>query len=103
MIRIAGERAYFRDDLTPHMANMAKSRFGVEMYLNAEFGWKDTKVVRLVGLTDLYKYEKHPFSTAMGEFAGEALEMALEVLRGVSRRSLASPRRPNTAGGADPE
>ena len=97
MIRIAGERAYFRDDLIPHMANMAKSRFGVEMYLNAALGLRDTKIVSLVGLTDLYKYEKHPVGIAIGEFAGEAVDMALELLRGVSRRCLESlssrPRR----------
>jgi hypothetical protein len=92
MIRIAGERAYFRDDLIPHMANMAKSRFGVEMYLNAVFRLRDTKVVSLAGLTDLYKYEKHPAATAMGEFAGEAGEMAIELLRGVSRRCVGGIR-----------
>lgn len=78
---LTGERAYFKQDLLPHLKKMAKTRFGVEIFLNNLFANGQTKKIPLLKLRGLYKYEKHHPAVAFKEYVDEAIEMALELAR----------------------
>jgi len=78
---LTGERAYYKKDLVPHLERMAKTRFGVEIFLNELFDEKKTKKVPLKQLVGLYKYEKRNSVNAFKEYLGEAVEIAQEIGR----------------------
>lgn len=78
---LSGQRAYHRQDLLAHAARMEATRFGVEVFLNAQFSKADTAVVVLPGLTALGKHEKHGWSAAVREYSGELREVASEMAR----------------------
>lgn len=72
---ITGQRAYYREDLLPHLEEMRGTRFGVEVFLNGLFSKKETKKTSLYGLSAPYKYEKNP-QTALNEYIKEGVEIA---------------------------
>lgn len=72
-INWTGERAYFKKNLLPHLKEMEKARFGVEMYLNHVF--KNTKRISLPGLRGIYKNEKFGRQKFVNEYIKEALEV----------------------------
>ncbi|PIP31381.1 hypothetical protein COX24_03925 [bacterium (Candidatus Gribaldobacteria) CG23_combo_of_CG06-09_8_20_14_all_37_87_8] len=76
---LTGERAYYKKDLVPHLERMARTKFGVEIFLNNLFTEDETKKVPLKKLRGLYKYEKHNSITAFKEYLGEAVEIAQEI------------------------
>jgi len=78
---LTGERAYYKKDLLPHLEEMAKTRFGVEIFLNNIFEGDKTKKVPLKQLRGLYKYEKRNPANAFKEYLGEAVEIAQEIGR----------------------
>lgn len=74
--QLTGERAYYKKGLIPHLEEMAKTRFGVEIFLNDLFDEKETKKVPLKHLSGLYKYEKRNSSDAFKEYLTEVVEIA---------------------------
>ena len=86
---LAGERAYYRSDLLPHLKKMENLRFGVEVYLNDVL--KDRKTVYLPwkDLRGLYKHEKFDSQNAVKEYVKEAIEItkALGQQSGVAKLS----------------
>lgn len=76
---LTGERVYYRKDLVPHLEKMAKTRFGVEIFLNNLFPEEETKKIPLKKLRGLYKYEKRNSTNAFKEYLGEAVEIAQEI------------------------
>jgi len=76
---LTGERAYFKKDLVPYLDRMAKTKFGVEIFLNDLFAKNETKKVPLKQLRGLYKYEKHNSTNAIKEYLGEVVEIAQEI------------------------
>jgi len=78
---LTGERAYYKKDLAPHLAKMAKTRFGVEIFLNGLFEKDETKKVPLKQLKGLYKHEKRNSVNAFREYLNEAVEIAQEIGR----------------------
>jgi len=78
---LTGERAYYKKDLVPHFKRMAKTRFGVEIFLNDLFTEEVTRQVPLKQLRGLYKYEKRNSVNAFKEYLGEAVEIAKEIGR----------------------
>ena len=78
---LTGERAYYRGDLLPFLAEMETKRFGVEVFLNETFRERTPTKVPLTNLRGLYKYEKHPPAKAIREYIGEAIEVAQELGR----------------------
>jgi len=77
----AGERAYYKKDLISHVEEMAKTRFGVEVFLNYLFDKKEIKKVPLKKLKGLFKHEKRRPSNTLAEYHGELSEVIKEVLR----------------------
>jgi len=73
---ISGQRVYYKKDLLPYLNEMAKTRFGVETYLNSIFPKEDTKKIKLENLTTLYKYEKYAPPLALREYIKEGIEIA---------------------------
>jgi len=71
---LTGERAFFKEDLLPHLAEMKKTRFGVEIFLNSQF--KDAVEVLLHGLRGTPKFEKFSPSEAISQLLKEAVEVA---------------------------
>jgi polyisoprenyl-phosphate glycosyltransferase len=81
LARFTGERAYFRDDLQPHLARMADVRFGIEVLLNSLVADAETRLVPLEGLAGLDKLAKHGSQDAVREYWGEAVEITRELAR----------------------
>jgi hypothetical protein len=79
--RFTGQRAYYRRDLLKHLPRMAKTGFGVEVYLNGLFTEQETAIVPLPGLIALGKEDKRPPVVATREYAGEILEVTREIVR----------------------
>lgn len=79
---LTGIRAYFRKDLTPHLASMKQKGYGVETYLNNSFSKKETKIVLLKNLKYLYKYEKHGVMNALKS----ETKTHVQVLKEIGRR-----------------
>jgi glycosyltransferase involved in cell wall biosynthesis len=73
---ITGQRAYYRKDLLPHLEEMSKSKYGIEMFLNSLFKKKDTKKVVLPGLKGLQKYQKRNTEDTVKEYFKEGVEIA---------------------------
>ena len=78
---LTGERAYYKKDLVPYLEKMAKTRFGVEIFLNDLFSKEETKKVPLKQLRGLYKQEKRNSANAFREYLDEAVEIAQEIGR----------------------
>lgn len=76
---ITGERAYYRKDLIPHLKEITKTRFGVEIYLNGLFKPSQIKKLPLETLYHLYKQEKHGGKKAVQETMKEIFEIVQEV------------------------
>ncbi|AKM79544.1 MAG: Glycosyl transferase [Candidatus Beckwithbacteria bacterium GW2011_GWB1_47_15] len=80
MVAIAGERAYYKNDLILHLEPMKKTRFGLEMYLNQVYKNKRVEVVALKGLWGLFKYQKRG-QKGFKEMWEEFKEVAAELKR----------------------
>lgn len=80
-VYLTGERVYMRDRLLPHLSEMEKTRYGVEMYLNALFPKKEVSTVILTGVISPPKFEKRPYREAIKEYLVEAIEIAEEIGR----------------------
>lgn len=76
---LAGERVYYKEDLLPYLNSMAKTRFGIEMFLNKHFKRKKVKKIPLIGLGHLYKHEKYEPQEAVTETIREVVEIAQEI------------------------
>ena len=81
LLNFAGERAYYKKDLISHVEEMAKTRFGVEVFLNHLFEKKEIMKVPLRKLKGLFKHEKRRPSNTLSEYYGELSEIIQEVLR----------------------
>ena len=77
----AGERAYYKKDLISHLEEMAKTRFGIEVFLNHLFNKNEIKKVPLRKLKGLFKHEKRRPSNTITEYHGELSEIIKEVIR----------------------
>ncbi|MCD6577561.1 MAG: glycosyltransferase family 2 protein [Anaerolineaceae bacterium] len=77
----SGERAYYKKDLISHVEEIAKTRFGVEVFLNNLFVKKEIKKVPLRKLKGLFKHEKRRPSNTIAEYHGELSEIMKEVIR----------------------
>jgi len=77
----AGERAYYKKDLISHVEEMAKTRFGVEVFLNHLFDKNEIKKVPLKNLKGLFKHEKRRPSNTITEYHNELSEIIKEVIR----------------------
>lgn len=77
--RVTGQRAYYRKDLIPHLNKIAKTKYGVEIYLNSLFGEKETKMVPLVKLGHIWKHKKHKTPRALKQYIVMGKEIAQEI------------------------
>lgn len=73
---ITGQRAYYKQDLLPHLSDMRKTRYGVEVFMNRLIKKSDVKKVTLVGLKTPSKYTKHDPKTAIDTYIKEVVEIA---------------------------
>ncbi len=78
---LTGERVYYKNDLVPYLGEMAKTKFGVEIFLNNLFSKKKTKKIPLKNLKGLLKYEKRNSINAFREYVVEGVEIAQEIGR----------------------
>ena len=77
----SGERAYYKKDLISHVEEIAKTRFGVEVFLNNLFDKGEIKKIPLKKLKGLFKYEKRGLSNTLTEYHGELSEVMEEVIK----------------------
>lgn len=78
---ITGERVYYKNDLLPHLSRIAKTRFGVEIYLNNLFKQHEIKTIPLRNLYHLFKQEKYNRKRALQETMKEIFEVIQEIGR----------------------
>jgi glycosyltransferase involved in cell wall biosynthesis len=72
---ISGQRAYFKDDLIPHLDEMENMRYGIEMFLNSLFHPRDVKFISLDNLRSIYKFEKYDSATVARQYCREGKEI----------------------------
>ncbi len=75
----SGQRAYWRKDLLPHLKQIAKTRYGVEVYLNKAFKKKRTKTIKLKDISYLLKHQKMDLSLLPSIYLKQALEISKTV------------------------
>ena len=83
-VYLTGQRAYPKKFLLPHLDEMKKTRFGVEIFLNRLANKEETHIVSLKGLVFPYKHEKRTLTQASKEYLIEAIEMAKELSKNKS-------------------
>jgi len=78
---LTGQRAYYRKDLLPHLKEISRSRFGVEVYLNDVFRNQKTTRIPWTDLKTLQKYQKYSTGKAVQEYVKEGVEIAQTLAR----------------------
>jgi glycosyltransferase involved in cell wall biosynthesis len=78
---LMGERAYWRKDLLPHLREMRKKGYGIELFLNRIFMNKKVKLCALKGTGNTMKQDKQPLDTAVRLFLVEILEASSEFIK----------------------
>lgn len=73
---LTGQRAYYKEDLLPHLKYISKSKYGAETYLNVVFNKDETKKVVIKGLLSLPKYQKLDQNTALNTYIKEGVDIA---------------------------
>ncbi len=83
---LSGQRAVWRADLLPIVAQMRPSRFGVETLINMHYRTRHQpiKIIRLQGLLHPIKFEKSPRLEAWDEYMKEVNQ----ILRTYARHPL---------------
>ncbi len=79
--KISGQRAYFRNDLLPYLNDMAKTGFGVEMFLNYAFKNRKIKKVKLEKLDHVWKHQKYSRQQAVKGYVKMITEIALAMAK----------------------
>lgn len=75
---ITGQRAYYKEDLLPYIKQIAKTRYGVEIYLGHLIPKEKIKSVALVGLTHIWKHKKHMPHKALKQYVQMGAQVATE-------------------------
>jgi glycosyltransferase involved in cell wall biosynthesis len=70
--RVTGQRAYYREDLLPHLDQMAKVNRGAVVYLNAKL--RNVKMVPMPNLKIVLKAEKVGLRAALVDYVKEVAE-----------------------------
>ena len=88
----SGQRAYWRKDLLPHLKQIAKTRYGVEVYLNKAFKKKKIKTIKLKNISHLLKSQKMDLSLLPSIYLKEALEISKTIaqINGMSLKRMKS-------------
>lgn len=76
---VTGQRAYYKKDILPHLSKMAKTRYGVEIYLNSLFKKKQTAMVPLIRLSHIWKHKKHSPQKAFKQYIQMGTEVASQL------------------------
>ncbi|MDP3987672.1 MAG: glycosyltransferase family 2 protein [Candidatus Levybacteria bacterium] len=87
---VTGQRAYYKKDLLSYLTKIAKTKYGVEIYLSSLFSEKDTKMVPLIKLTHLWKHQKHKPRKAIKQYISMGAEVASEMGREKIRKNKAA-------------
>ncbi len=80
---LTGERALFKEDITPIIEKMKESRFGVEtlLYFYYISIGKTIKFLPLVGLKHKDKYKKASITKATADYLQEGWEIAYTAMK----------------------
>lgn len=77
---LTGQRAYWRQDLLPHLVQIKPVRLGVETYLNHAFKDKTTQSLAMA-CDHLNKYEKMPLAQAALAYVQEGVDIVREKIK----------------------
>lgn len=78
-VNVTGQRAYYRKDLLIHLKEMAKTKYGVEIFLNSLFKQKEVKKVPLLKLTHVWTHRKYKPHQALKQYFRLGTQIAREV------------------------
>lgn len=76
---ITGERVYFKEYLTPHLKRMAKTGYGVEIFLNSLFKKNQVKKVFLKNLISPNKESKWSIDRVLKSYAVAGADITSEL------------------------
>ena len=80
-IYFSGERAYFREDLKPHLKKFFSLKYGIEIVFKFSFSARTNRNLFLKGLISPSKFEKKKFKEAMRDYFKEMKEIFEESLK----------------------
>lgn len=78
---LSGERAYWKKNLIPHLKELSKKGYGMELYLNYIFRNKKIKLFPLRGVKMALKYEKQTYDMVAKLFLVESYDIFSEILK----------------------
>ncbi len=78
---LSGERAYFKHDLLPHLKQIEKKGYGLELYLNSLYKDKKVKLFPLKGVEHTLKHEKQSFDIAAKMTLIEGVDILSEIIK----------------------
>jgi hypothetical protein len=80
---LTGERTLLKSDILPILEKIKTSRFGVETLINLYYkaNGKKVKYIALSGVKHPNKFHKTSVPDATKQFAAEAMEIAMTVIR----------------------
>ncbi len=79
--RLTGFRAYWKKDLLPYLAEIEKTRFGAEAFLNNKFKDRRVKVLKIKKLVHILKQQKMSPSQALSNYLVEFGEVGEEIAK----------------------
>jgi len=75
---VTGQRAYEKKSLMPYLGKIAKTRYGVEIFLSSLFPKEDIVSIPLIKLTHIWKHKKHKPQKAIKQYIQMGAEVATE-------------------------
>ena len=78
-IYLSGIRVYYRNALLPHLTQMVKTGYGIEVFLNGLFEKRETKIVSLAGLVHQLKPKKWKLYRALKGYIIAGVEVSREI------------------------
>lgn len=78
---LSGERAYFKKDLVPHLLEIEKKGYGMELFLNYLFKDKKIKLFPLKGVRHILKHEKQSIDVAAKMTLIEGIDILSEIIK----------------------
>lgn len=77
---LAGERAYFKKDLLPHLPSLQNKRWGIELHLNYLYRQKRVKIIPLQ-IKNTMKHHKYSHDLAARAFLTESFDILFQIIK----------------------
>lgn len=90
---ITGERVYYKNQLLPYLSKMAKTGYGVEIFLNSLFKKNEKEVIFLRGLISPSKKSKGSMKRAIKSYVDASTDITQELGKQIIKKQYRKIRR----------